>query len=149
MKNYIVLLLVLILYVGCRGKNKEESVEIGQGLNDFTPEETHILITGTIDSTNTVAKPSKPTNEKEKKADAALIQKIENDLEKSPYNSCDEILLDYEKRIEALRNGNRKLFLEFPKSSDPNIALCKIKDKDFAFTLDSLDEVANRILDDL
>lgn len=92
---------------------------------------------------------AKPTNTGEEKADDLKKEKIKDDLNKSKYRSCEEIIKDYQNIINELRNGNRKPLKEFPIDSDPKIAICKSIDKSFAIQLDSMQKLSSKIIDDL
>lgn len=91
--------------------------------------------------------PPKPTNSEEVKADKKKVEKVIEDLEKSEYKSCEEILIDYQNRIESLRKGDTKPLGEFPLATDPKIAVCIKTDPAFALKMDSLKKESNVLLD--
>ncbi len=152
---FILSLYILSLY-HCSGcQTKTETVESITDINNVTPKQTFDVLYSEVEDTcqtSVVAEkpqPPKPTNEGEKKADEKKKEKIDDDLAKSKYSSCDEILKDYQYIINELRSGNLKPLKDFPIDSDPKIAICKSIDKNFAIQLDSMQKLSNQILDDL
>jgi hypothetical protein len=148
--------LSIILIVAC--KDLDPKVDVSKpitDINNVTAEQGYEVIyemaddSCEISTTISKSKPPKPTNEGEKKADENKIEKIKDDLAKSKYSSCDEILKDYQNILNELRKGNRKPLKEFPIDTDPKIAICKGIDKSFAIKLDSLQKLSSKIIDDL
>lgn len=146
----------IFLLVGCNScKPEVETLAPITDLNTVTAEQSYEAIYGEVEdscqASNLVAKPTtvKPTNDGEIEADEWKKKKIKDDLDKSKYKSCDEILKDYQNIINELRRGNLKPLKDFPINSDPKIAICKSIDKSFTMQLDSMQNLSNKIIDDL
>ncbi len=148
--------LSIFLIIGCNGcEPVVEALSPIDDLNTITPEQGYEAMYGEAEdscqTSNSVVQttPIKATNDGEKKADEIKIEKIENDLAKSNYSSCDEILKDYHNILNELRKGNSKPLKNFPINTDPKIAICKSIDKSFAIQLDSMQKLSSKIIDDL
>jgi hypothetical protein len=148
--------LSILLISGCNGgESKVEALSPITDLNTVTAEQGYEAMYGEVEdsckTSSSVVQTTtiKPTNVGEKKADEIKKEKIEDDLNKSKYKSCDEILKDYQNIINELRRGNFKPLKDFPIDSDPKIAICKSIDKSFAMQLDSMQDLSSKIIDDL
>ena len=144
--------------MGCDGcKSISEETKSLSDVNNVTPEQGMAALYGAVEdscattttTTSTEHKAPIATNKAEVKADEQKKEKIKEDLAKSKYSSCDEIIEDYKSILTELRKGNRKPLKEFPIATDPKIAICRSMDKSFAIQLDSLQGLSNKIIDDL
>ena len=107
-----------------------------------------VTVTDTSGPVSTkIPKPIPGTTPEEGVIDIGTGIKIVEDLKKSKYSDCNEIIIDYIDRIKQFENGNRKPLREFPEKDDPTINLCKNMDALFASKFDSLVAVANILVD--
>lgn len=137
---------------GCKSTIEETTIT---DINNVTSEQGMDALYGTVEDSCAITTSSNEqkapiaTNKAEVKADELKKEKIKEDLQKSKYSSCDEIIEDYKSILTELRKGNRKPLKEFPIATDPKIAICKSMDKSFAIKLDSLQGLSNEIIDNL
>lgn len=142
-------------FSSCKEDNKRVSnEEILSNLDEISGDQgfESIYQTDTInnsDSAKSDTNGPEPTNEKEKSHDQKRIEILKEDLKESKYNNCQDIIIDYEIIIEALKKGNTKPLKEFPLDKDPKIAICRSLDLNFAQKLDSLQDVSSKILDNM
>lgn len=154
--SFSIFCLSLFLIFFCNScKPEVETLSPIININTVTAEQGYEAMYGEVEdscqtsSTVAVQKPVVVTNEGEEKADEKRREKIDDDLAKSKYKSCEEILKDYQNILIELRSGNRQPLKDFPLDSDPKIAICKNIDKSFTMQLDSMQNLASNIIDDL
>ena len=154
MKN-IFLFIILLSFYSCKEDDKKISTEeIPEKLNEVSGNQGFELIyqSDTVsdsDPDKTGSKSPVYTNENEKTNDEKRIERLKEDLKESKYSTCDEIIVDYERIIDALEKGDKKPLKEFPLDKDPKIAICRRVDANFSQKLDSLQDVSSKILDNM
>ena len=144
----VILLLASTVFYNCKTEDKGTAFA-----NTITQQDAVTIISGVKEAdssgclTTEIPKNIPNTTIEEAKIDKKKGMKILEDLKKSKYKDCNDIIIDYIDRIKQFENGNRKPLREFPEKDDPVINLCKNTNPLFASKLDSLKAVANILVD--
>jgi len=142
MRYFYLTLLLLTLFLKTSCKNTAEDGTI-------MPGDPYAVLYAPPDTTSNEQGKSLPppvTNKGEELVDKGRAKTTIEDIEKSQFTDCDDIIKSYIDALDALKKGNDKPLKNFPLDKDPKIKICEISDSLFAKRLADLRNEANLIL---
>ncbi len=152
--RFVLLAFTLCFLFSCEGDKKREptvTVELETKMDTLSEEQLGVLISSenqTIELSHEEKTNSVASSSSEKTADQKLIIEAKDQLTKSRYTTCNDVLLDYKKCIEDLKRGNKDSMMNFPFDSDPTCLICS-KNDEFNQKLDSLKRIAKKVAKEL